>query len=185
MRDAIPSPEPSLGALAWIIARDANRTFGGGTASSEALRRTLVRRGWLSDDDHRQLYALSRLTPGTNLLSYCTAVGWHSRGIRGAIVTWLAASVPCSIVALGATVLYDRLADSPTFSLAVLLATTIALALLAASVWHLAKPHVTWNAAPRTIAIVLLVAGLVTLGGTPIYVLVIAAAAGASWPSRP
>jgi chromate transporter len=147
------------------------------------LRRSLVRRGWISDADHRQLYALSRLTPGTNLLAYCTAVGWHTRGPRGAIVAWLAASVPCSLIALGVTVLYDRIAQSPTLALALLVATCIALVLLAASAWHLARPQLTWSAAPRSAVIILLTVGLVMLGSSPVTVLLAAAAVGALWPS--
>jgi len=164
--------------------RDANRTFGGGTASSEVLRRALVRRSWITDTDHRQLYALSRLTPGTNLLAYCTAVGWQTRGVPGALAAWLAASVPCSLIAVGATVLYDYLAGSPTFAISVLVGMTVALALLAASAWHLAKPQLTRAAAPRSTAITVLTVGLAATGASPIYVLLFAAGVGAVWPSH-
>jgi chromate transporter len=34
------------------------------------------------------------LTPGTNLLAFCTGIGWLLRGLSGALIALLAASVP-------------------------------------------------------------------------------------------
>ena len=46
-------------------------------ASMELLRRTLGARGWLTDEGHALLVAVSRFTPGTNILAYCAALGWQ------------------------------------------------------------------------------------------------------------
>src|SRR6266542_189869 len=89
-----------LGPMISLFAKGANLTFGGGSATAETLRRELVdRRGWLSNTDFRLAYAASRLTPATNLLALCTAIGWRLRGISGAVATLLASSVPNSILA--------------------------------------------------------------------------------------
>lgn len=173
--------KPALSALGWVFVRDSNRTFGGGTASSEVLRRSLVKRGWITDDEHREMYALSRLTPGTNLLAYCTAVGWRTRGFRGAVVTWLAASVPCSLIAVGVTALFDRVSESKPLGLALLVAMTVAFILLGASAWHLAKPQLTATAARRSIGLAVIVLALVWIGATPLTVLLVAATIGTVW----
>lgn len=172
---------PSLGALAWLIARDSNLTFGGGTATAEVLRRSLGKRGWLSDEDHRRIYAISRVTPGTNLLAYCTGIGWRLQRSHGAVIAWLASSIPASLVALLATVLYERASASTVLALAVLLGSGIALLLLFASAWHLARPQLVASSLIRSLAIIALVIALVLLGVPPIAVLLAAAALGGAW----
>lgn len=180
-----PAHTPTLGALAVVIARDGNLTFGGGTATSEVLRRSLTKRGWITDEDHRQIFALSRLTPGTNLLAYCTGIGWITRGVAGALVAWLASSLPSSILSLGVRASYEWLAASPSLAIGVLVAMTIAVALLASSAWHLAKPFLQWPMASRSAAIMLVAVVAVVAGLTPILTLLAAAAAGALWPRQP
>lgn len=175
---------PTLSELALVLLRDANLTLGGGTATSEVIRRSLMRRGWLTDDEHRRLYALSRLTPGTNLLAYCTAVGWHIKGAPGAVTALLVASLPCSLVAIVIMALYDTLAASRWFAIILLLGMSIALLLLVVSAWHLAKPLVTRSQAARSLVITLFVAVLALLRVSPILTLLIAGAIGALWPTR-
>ncbi len=175
---------PSLGRLAWIVGRDANWTFGGGTPTMEVLRRSMMRRGWMTDDDHQRLFALSRLTPGTNLLAYCTATGWQARRWPGALVAWLASSAPASGIAVLATLLYSRLNQSAVFGGVVTLGMTVALALLLASAWRLARPHLRRDNLVRSTAIMTLVLILALLDITPIRVLLMATALGALWPPR-
>jgi hypothetical protein len=43
------------------------------------------RRHWIGRQSFDLAYALSRITPGTNLLAFCTAVGWMLRSWFGAI----------------------------------------------------------------------------------------------------
>lgn len=175
---------PKLTTLAAVVARDSNLTFGGGTATTEVLRRTLVTRGWITDDHHRRLYALSRLTPGTNLLAYCTGIGWTTRGAPGAVVALLASSLPWAVASLGVRAAYERLAASPGFAVLVLVGMTIAIGLLASSAWHLAKPYVARATARRTLSLLLATALLVAVGMAPIYVLLVAGALGALWSRR-
>jgi chromate transporter len=54
--------------LAAAFVAKANFTYGGGSATIATLYGDLVeRRGWLKDGPFQLSYALSRLTPGTNL----------------------------------------------------------------------------------------------------------------------
>jgi chromate transporter len=175
---------PAIATLTLLLARDANWTLGGGTATSEVLRRSLVRRGWITDADHQRLYAISRVTPGTNLLAYCTAIGWHIRGATGALACWLAASVPCSLIALAVTVLYDRLETARAFALLITAGMSVAVVLLGASAWHLARPHLAHGNRWRSAAVLVLVITLFAFDVSPIQVMLLAAALGALWPVR-
>jgi chromate transporter len=184
-RDAVrvSKSRPSLLSFAALIARDANLTFGGGTATVEVLRRSLSRRGWQSDGEHRQLYAVSRLTPGTNLLAYTTGIGWQARGLAGAIAAWLASSLPASMIAVLAAITYESLSRSRAFSAVVLIGTAVAIVLLLASAWHLAKPHLTGRTAIRSGVVVATASALSIIDITPFVILLVAAAVGAVWPS--
>lgn len=183
MADRTEARKPSLSLLAAVIARDANWTLGGGVATMEVLRRSMARRGWLSDSDHQQLFAAARVTPGTNLLAYCTAAGWHVRRFPGAIVALLAASVPCTLMALAVTMLWDRLEASPAFAIVVTVGMTVALTMLAIGAWHLASPQLTPGRLARAIVVLALVALCFWLGVSVVWILAVASAVGALWPS--
>lgn len=173
---------PTLLGLAAVVARDANLTFGGGTATTEVLRRSLVKRRWIDDADHRSVYALSRLTPGTNLLAYCTGIGWLTRGSAGAMITWLASSVPAALVSLAARSAYAALSASRALSVIVLIGMTIAVLLLASSAWHLARPLISRTGAWWSAAVIITAIALAVSGFSPIQVLAIAALLGWLWP---
>ena len=82
--------------IAVAFVRYANLTFGGASATIAVLHREIVaRRGWIDQDQFNLLVALSRLTPGTNLMAFCAGIGWMLRRCGGAVVALLAASVSC------------------------------------------------------------------------------------------
>jgi chromate transporter len=181
-RHAAP-PRPTLAAIASVFARYANTTFGGGSATIAVLKeQILVRRGWISEADFDLSYALSRLTPGTNLLAFCTAAGWTTRRWLGALVALLASSLPCSILAVVVTAFYAELHGSALFQAALRGALAAAVAIMVSTAWVFAEPHV--KAAPRKALIVVPCAIALSLGVhlSPVTILVLAAAAGIAWP---
>jgi chromate transporter len=102
---------PTLKQITSVFARYANLTLGGGSATTAVLHSEIVdKRQWVSEAQFALSFALGRLTPGTNLLAFCVAVGWILRGWAGALVSLLAASIPCSLVVIAITVLFQRMA---------------------------------------------------------------------------
>lgn len=163
-----------------MVARDANRTIGGGLAAMELLRRSGMRRGWLDDSGNALLVASSRLTPGTNVLAYCVGLGWKVRGAAGAIWALLAASVPGAfVIALIAATLgrIDRY-----FAVRVLLAvgTLIAAMLVLSSAWPLIRPHLKGPARRIALVVSAIAIALSLLGVTPVQTLLVAAVIGAA-----
>lgn len=131
------------------------------------------------------MFALSRLTPGTNLLAYCVAVGWQVRGVGGALIAWLASSIPSSLVAVVVTVFVEQASQSRVVALVVLLGTATAIVLLLLSAWHLAAPQLRGSPALRTCSLVGLVALLGMGGVSPIGILMVAGTVGAAWRIEP
>ncbi len=98
-----------LGPLLLIFLRLANLTFGGGAATVAALQRELVeKRHWLSTADFGLSYALSRITPGTNLYAFCTAAAWLIDGTRSAILALVISSLPCCALVWLLTAGFDQ-----------------------------------------------------------------------------
>ncbi|WP_394829374.1 chromate transporter [Pendulispora albinea] len=186
MRPRSESPHaPRLSSVASVFTRYANLTFGGGSATIAILRDQLVaRRRWISEFQFQLAYALSRLTPGTNLLAFCTAVGWFSRRWVGALVALAAASLPCSILAVLATRFYEVWQSNSIFHSALRGAFAAAIAVMLNTAWVLAAPHV--KAAPaKALVIIPTAVVLVTLAPvSPFQVLLLAAVGGLLWPAR-
>jgi chromate transporter len=179
------TPRPTLAELAGVFARYANTTFGGGSATIATLRQQVLdKRGWVSEADFDLCYALSRLTPGTNLLAFCTAAGWTARRKRGAVVALLASSLPSAILAALATVFYAELAGSAWFTAALRGALAAAVALMVSTAWVFAQPHV--RAGPWKAVLVMAATVALALGAhlSPVTILLLAAAVGLAWPAR-
>ena len=144
--------KPSLPELAWAVARDVNRTVGGGMASTELLRRTFVGRGWLDTYAHAVLLAVSRLTPGTNILAYCVALGWRSHRWRGSAAALVAASAPSALLIAALTAGVVRLDRHPAVQALLAIGTLVAALLILTSAWHLLRPYLARGTWPRTAA---------------------------------
>jgi chromate transporter len=165
--------------LAWVVLRDVNRTLGGGIASMELLRRSAAKEHWLDERGHALLTAVSRLTPGTNVLAYCAGLGWQVSGWIGVIVALLASSVPAALViaALAATLV--RTDRYPIVRVIIAVGVLAATALVASSAWYLMRPYMNRRSAWRAAIIAAVVAVLSWLDATPVRIFLVSAAIGA------
>ena len=169
--------KPSLRDITWLVLYDVNRTLGG-LASMELLRRSLGARGWLSDEGHALFVAISRLTPGTNILAYCVALGWQLAHWRGALVSLAAASVPASILIALLSATLARVDEQPIVRAVIAVALIVATLLVLSAAWNLLKPYVRGTNAIRAGIIAAMVVVLVLMGVTPIRILLVAAILG-------
>jgi hypothetical protein len=71
---------PGLAEIADVFARYGNFTLGGGSATSAVIHGQIVTlRRWVNDQQFTLCFALGRLTPGTNVLAFCTVVSTERR----------------------------------------------------------------------------------------------------------
>jgi chromate transporter len=176
---------PSLGGIGWLFTRYANFTLGGGSATTAVLHHELLeKRHWLNDDRFTLCFALGRLTPGTNLLAFCTGVGWLLHGISGAVVALLAASVPCAIMVTVLTALFSHWQENPFAQAGIHGAVAAAVAITVKTCWTIAKPHFKGQARLRVVLIGAAAFLLhVVAAIPPIQVLLLAAVIGAFLPA--
>jgi chromate transporter len=138
-----PPKKAELIGIAGVFFRTGNFTFGGGSATVAALQREMVvKRGWLEQGEFALSYALSRITPGTNLLAFCTSAGWLMRGWQGALVAVLAASIPSCLLVYGVTAGFDSVSHYPAMQIATGGALAASVGILLASFWQLLRPYV-------------------------------------------
>ena len=167
-----------------MFARYANLTWGGGSATIAVIHDQIVtKRSWISELQFNLAFALSRLTPGTNLLAFCTAAGWLARRWLGAIAALLASSLPCSIIVVVVTHFYEAWQRNPIVLAGLRGALAAAVAVMFYTAWHLASAHI--RAEPIRAAIVVPGAILLTTLAklSPVTVLVLAAVMGLLWPA--
>jgi chromate transporter len=177
---------PSLHRLIVLFARYCTLTFGGGNPTVAILQQELVERhNWITHSQYAVCYALSRITPGTNLLAFCTAAGFLIRRWAGAVSVLVASSLPCSIVATVVTYLYASWVRHPTVSIAARGALAAAIGIMFVSCWQLARPYV---AKTSWLAPLVVIAGSFVLtfyfSVSPLRVLLLAVAVGWFLPAR-
>jgi chromate transporter len=182
-------PRPSLRKLAGVFLRVSNTTFGGGYVTMAALGREMVDiRSWLTAEDYALAYALAGVTPGTNVIAFCAAVGWQVLGWMGAVAGVLTLTLPTAVLAVLILQGFESGASHPLVAGA--LAGTVAAVsgMMWSTVWLLVKRYVGrgWNRNTRAAAITL-GAFLASwrFGITPVPILAGAAVAGLLWRDRP
>lgn len=176
---------PGLGPITWVFAHYGNFTLGGGSATTATLHHALVeKRHWVTDDQFALCFALGRITPGTNLLAFCTGSGWVLRGMPGAIASLLAASIPCSIFVIVLTALFGYWRDNHLAQLAIHGAIAAAVAITVKTCWTIAKPYFKGQGRLRVVLVSAAAFLLYVWAGIPaIEVLVLAGVVGAFLPA--
>jgi len=93
------SPVGTLFTLAWTFALMSLFAVGGANAAIPEIQRIAVDlRHWMTDTQFADVFAISQLAPGPNVL-IVTLIGYHVAGIVGALVATLAMCGPTAMLA--------------------------------------------------------------------------------------
>jgi chromate transporter len=187
--DGIENGEgPTLKGLTNIFFRIGNTTFGGGYVTIGMLGREFVeRRRWLSTGDFDLAFALSRITPGTNSIAFCAAVGSIMRGWIGALTAVLASTMPSAILAVVFIYWFERW-QTNHIAMAAIGGTVAAVAgMMWSTIWTILRPHV--GGTQRNTQALLLAGGAFLaswkFGVTPLPIIVIGTLVGLLWMVPP
>ena len=89
-------------------------TFGGGLAMLPMLQREIVeRRGWASEEELTDYYAIGQCTPGIIAVNTATFVGQKQRGIVGGIVATLGIVFPSLVIITLAAAVLGNFSELP------------------------------------------------------------------------
>lgn len=88
-------------------------SVGGGTAVLPEMQAfTVTHCAWLTPDQFRDIYSLGQLAPGPNMLMV-SVIGYHVAGYFGALMAFIGFFLPCGLITLATTRIWDRFKDSP------------------------------------------------------------------------
>ena len=161
----------------------ASVTFGGGYAALPILIREIVeKRKWLSEEELLDYFAVSQTTPGIILVNISTFIGYRRRKFWGAVAATIGVVTPSLIIITAIAVILTSFSDLPWVQHAFVGIRVAVSALVASTVWNLAKKNVkTWLKA--TIALIAF-AVVAVLHVSPIYVSLVFGAFGALYFGR-
>ncbi len=169
-----------LAQFTWIVFRDVNRTFGGGLASMELLRRTFIANGSMNEADNAGLVAVSRLTPGTNVLAYCVGLGWALHRGWGALLALVASALPAAVVVCVLAAALVRIHEYTLVRILLAVGVLIATLLVFASAFSLLRPYVRRPALKRAAIVAVVAVVMIAAGVTPVRILLASAILGAA-----
>ncbi|MCQ2436923.1 MAG: chromate transporter [Clostridia bacterium] len=85
--------------LYWAFLRIGGLTFGGGLAMLPMLKYELVeKKGWITEEELIDCYAIGQCTPGIIAINTATFVGYKSAGILGGIFSTLGMVTPSLVI---------------------------------------------------------------------------------------
>lgn len=158
--------------------------FGGGDPTVAAIRREFMdRRGVITNEEFGVLFALSRITPGTNMLAFCAGLSYMLSGWTGALLATAAVSLPAAIIALILLESFQRLMTNAVAAAGIGAMVAAAVGLMFAASFQLVRPYIRRASLPRTVILVASAFFLIRRDlVSPVGVLAMAAVAGYLWP---
>jgi chromate transporter len=127
--------------------------IGGANATIPEMHRLAVdAQGWMSDRQFGDIFAISQIAPGPNVL-IVTLIGFQTAGIIGAIIATLAMCGPAAIMTCYVSRYWDRARDAPWRSIVMKAVVPISIGLVSASAYLLALTiDRSWQTALITVA---------------------------------
>jgi chromate transporter len=176
-----------LAQATWPFFWFGNTTFGGGYITMIVLGRELVDRlKWITRQDFELAFALARVTPGTNIIAFCAAVGKILRGWAGAFSAVIAVTMPSAALAVLLMQGFESWQGRPRVMAALAATVAAVTGAMWSTVWMLTRPHVgKWRQTLRAVVFLGGAFGAARLGVTPVPIILGALIFGYLWPTQP
>lgn len=100
-----------LRSIFFVFLRLGALTFGGGLAMLPIIKRDIVDRGWIPEEEFGDYIAVAQVAPGMIAINIATLVGMHLRKRIGALVAVIGVALPSLIVITVIASLLNEFAD--------------------------------------------------------------------------
>ena len=151
--------------------------FGGGLAVIAQIRTVTVRkRGWLTDAEFIEGFALAQSLPGTSAGNAATYIGLKLRGWRGACAAMSGFILPSMMMMIGLAILYKHLRDVPNTDRLFHGLNAAVVALIVVTAWRIGRN--TLNKKWQWVLAVLACLSVALVGATVIEVVLAAGLVG-------
>ncbi len=115
-------------------------TFGGGYAMLPILQREVVeKKGWATDEELTDYFAVGQCTPGIIAVNTATFIGYKYRGVPGGVLATLGVVFPSLVIITAIAAFLSNFADIPVVQHALAGINAAVVALIASSVVKLGK----------------------------------------------
>ena len=163
--------------LFWTFAKMGVMTFGGGYAMLPILQREVVeKKGWATNEELTDYYAIGQCTPGIIAVNTATFIGYKYKGVPGGILATLGVVAPSIVIITVIAAFLTNFADIPVVQHALVGVNACVVALIASSVIKLGKSTVK-DAVTSAIFLVALVLAFF-VGLSPVILIVCAGVVG-------
>lgn len=134
-------------------------TFGGGYAMLPILQRAVVeKKGWATEEELTDYFAIGQCTPGIIAVNTATFIGHKYKGVLGGILATLGVVFPSLIIITIIAAFLKNFAEYPVVAHALAGINAAVVALIAVSVFKLGKSTLKGKIAPWIFVGVLLLA---------------------------
>ena len=175
---------PNLAQATWPFLWFGNTTFGGGFITMIILGREFVDRlKWITRKDFELAFALARVTPGTNIIAFCAAVGMILRGWAGAFSAVIAVTLPSAALAVLLMQGFETWQGNARVMAALAATVAAVTGAMWSTVWMLTRPHIgNWQQTLRAVVFMGGAFAAARLGVTPVPIILGALIFGYLWP---
>ena len=102
----------SLWKIFWIFAKIGAFTIGGGIPMIAAIKKELVERNWLTDEDFIDIITLAQTAPGLFAVNISILTGHRLRGTKGSVVATIASCLPPFLIILMVAIFFTSFKDN-------------------------------------------------------------------------
>ena len=102
----------SLSEIFWIFAKIGAFTIGGGIPMIAAIKKELVERQWLTDEDFIDIITLAQTAPGLFAVNIAILTGHKLRGTKGSVVATIGSALPPFIIILLVAMFFTSYKDN-------------------------------------------------------------------------
>jgi len=163
--------------LVWSFFKVGILTFGGGYAMLPMLQREIVeRRGWATEEELLDYYAIGQCTPGVIAVNTATFIGSRKKGVLGGFLATLGVILPSLLIITAIAALLTNFAEIPAVQHALAGIRVAVVVLVGFSVWKLMKSGVKGGFGWCLFLLVFFVSAI--WGLSPVIVVLISAASG-------
>ena len=152
-------------------------TFGGGYAMLPMIQREVVeKRGWATEEEILNYYAIGQCTPGVIAVNTATFIGDSRKGVLGGFLATLGVVMPSLIIISVIAALLNNFAEIEAVQHALAGIRVAVVVLVSFSVWKLMKSGVKGAFGWTVFVLTFLVSAI--FGLSPVVIVVTAAVAG-------
>ncbi|HEX5403876.1 MAG TPA: chromate transporter, partial [Pseudonocardiaceae bacterium] len=170
-------------AVLFGFARIGATSFGGGSATTLAMRQLSLKRGWLTEDEFLDTVVLSRLTPGITILAQAILIGRAVAGLRGLFAALVGLMLPAVVITVFLAGVYHEVSTLPSATIPLRAVAGMAAGFAVALALQLLRDTLKRSHSIRGPLMFAVYLGLALVIDNPLILLGVAIAAGVAFPA--